>query len=506
MDMESGTREESTQSIDHSKITNYRSNIFAWSLYDLANTIYSMGVVSLTILPFIAILAISSEVGVSPSEIVGADTVLDVTEDDFKAGFNRANLLFSIVIFFSSIIMAVISPLLGAYADQLNKRKYLLSIVTVFCLTFIYLISYRLTIYWVLALFLLANLSYQFGLVIYDSMLPFIAKPDHISKAGGFGIAFGYFGSFVAIGAAFIMAGDGDYIKLSEDDLQISLGIIPDYYPMVALLFFLFGIPLLFVKEARNPKPKRNLRQISSETVATLKTSANEIVNYDDTKNFMIGWLLFVDTANTVIAFMAVIITVGLGLSADVVFVVLGIGIASAVLFTFPVGYLGDRIGPKKNFYFVGTLWLIALIIGVLTNVTIFNVTTPGELAIFVGIIVGPALGGTWVVQRQMLIQFAPVDRTSNYFGFANVFGRISAAFGPFIWAGSIWLLSTPLGFTTGASTRVTMIILCGILLVGLRFISKVHDVHKIYLEGARHVGNGVWKDKNGEIINLNEI
>ncbi|MFV2014659.1 MAG: MFS transporter, partial [Candidatus Heimdallarchaeota archaeon] len=484
-----------------SKISHYKANIFAWSLYDLANTIYSMGVVSLTILPFIAILAISNEVGVSPDEII--NSTIDVSKDDFKAGFNRANLLYGVVIFTGSVLMAVISPLLGAYADQINKRKYLLSFVTLFCLAFIFLISYRLTLFWVLGIFLLANLSYQIGLVIYDSMLPFVARPDHVSKAGGFGIAFGYFGSFIAIALAFYLAGDDNNFVLSEDDLQISLGYIPSYFAILAISFFILGLPLLLVKEVRPKKAKRSLREVSRETIQTLKVSAREIRQYDDTRNFMIGWLLFVDIANTIIAFMSIIITVGLGLDADVVFLVLGIGIASAVIFTFPVGYLGDKIGPKKNFYFVGALWLIALIIAVLTNLTIFNITTPEYLAIFVGVIVGPALGGTWVCQRQMIIELAPIDRTSNYFGFANVFGRISSALGPFVWFGSIWILSNLIGLNTSISTRVTIIVLSAILLIGLYFISKVRDVHKFYLSGARHVGNGVWKNSNGEVIDL---
>lgn len=499
--METSSPTEAITVIDHSKISKYKSNIFAWSLYDLANTIYSMGVVSLMILPLIAILAISNEVGVAPEDVI--DVSLVVTEDEFKAGFNRANLLFGIIVFIGSILMAVISPLLGAYADQLAKRKYFLSIVTIFCLTFIYLLTVRLSIYWVLGIFLLANIAYQMGLVIYDSMLPFIAKPTDVSKAGGFGIAFGYFGSFIAIGIAFYMKGSNDMFILSEDDFEISLGIIPEYFPIVAIFFFLFGLPLLLVQEARSSRKKRSLREIKNETVNSLKVSAREIASYDDTKYFMIGWLLFVDTANTIIAFMSIIITVGLGLESDMVFTVLGIGIASAVIFTFPVGYLGDRIGPKKNFYLVGSLWIIALLVGVLTNVTLFNTTTPEYLALFVGIIVGPALGGTWVAQRQMLIQLAPVDRTSNYFGFANVFGRISAAFGPFVWAGSIWLLSTPIDLSTSTSTRITMLVLGVILLVGMYFISKVRDVHKMYLEGSRHVGGGVWKNKNGEIISL---
>ncbi len=494
-----GKEENIPDSLDFSKITNYKRNIFAWSCYDLANTIYSMGVVSLTIAPLIAILAIGMEAGIDPADLIKNPST--VTKDQFDTGFSNALLYSMIVLFIGNFIMAVISPILGAYMDQLSKRKYILSLVTIFCLIFTYSISFKLSLIWVLVVFLFANLSYQIGLVIYDSMLPFIAKPHDVSKAGGFGIAFGYFGSFIAIAIAFYMSAQADGYELSDEEYSIGLGYIPSYYPVVAFAFLFLGLPLLLVQEARIDKPRRSIKVIYSETILTLKTTAREIYDFKDSRNFMIGWLLFVDTANTIIFYMSIIITIGLGLSADMVLAVMGIGILAAVLFTYPVGWLGDRIGPKKNFYVVGALWITSLIIAGFTNANLGNIQTPEELAFIVGIIVGPAMGGTWVAQRQMITELAPVDRTSNYFGFANVFGRISSAMGLLVWWISIQFFTKILDLSSGTATRMTIFVIGFLLILGLIIISKVKDRHTEFLNGSRHVGNGIWNDINGNII-----
>lgn len=52
------------------------------------------------------------------------------------------------------------------------------------------------------------------------------------------------------------------------------------------------------------------------------------------------------------------------------------------------------------------------------------------------GIIAGPALGGTWVAQRAMVTELAPKEKFGEYFGFSKLSGKVSASLGPLIWSG----------------------------------------------------------------------
>ncbi|MDH5403458.1 MAG: MFS transporter [Candidatus Heimdallarchaeota archaeon] len=485
--------------LDFSEIKHYKTNIFAWSLYDLANTIYSMGVVSLTIAPLIILLTLSENANIDPSTLISSEITLSRVQ--FEDGVELGGYYFAGVLLIGNLVMAFLSPLLGAYADQLSKRKYFLSLITIFCLIFTFSLGLKLNLTWVLITFFFANLTYQMSLVVYDSMLPFLAKPNEVSKAAGFGVAFGYFGSYIAIALSMYLAGNNNDYILDEKNYIIKIGYIPSYFSIVAFAFLIFGIPLLLVKEVRPQQEKIPFRETMKNTFASLKLTAHEVFQYKDTRNFMVGWLLFIDMANTVIAFMSIIITIGLGLPAEEVTLVLAIGITSAVLFTFPIGWIGDKIGPKKLFYLIGILWILSIILTIFTNLTIGGVTTPKELAYLNGLVVGPALGGGWVAQRLMITELSPEDRTSNYFGFTNIFGRISSAIGPYIWTGSIWLLNRKVGFDIGDATRYTLIVLGILLISGIYLISRVTDHHDKYLAGARHIGDGIWVDNQGNQI-----
>jgi len=145
------------------------------------------------------------------------------------------------------------------------------------------------------------------------------------------------------------------------------------------------------------------------------------------------------------------------------------------------------------NVLLKGMLWIISLILALITNYNFGIFTVPSYFIYIIGIFTGPALCGTWVSQRQMIVELAPPSRTSNYFGIANIFGKVSAAIGPLIWLSSINLFSKLLGFNLMITTKYTLIILLLILLIGLWFILEVTDRHQDYLNGKRHIGNGEW-------------
>jgi UMF1 family MFS transporter len=58
-------------------------------------------------------------------------------------------------------------------------------------------------------------------------------------------------------------------------------------------------------------------------------------------------------------------------------------------------------------------------------------------MSILMGLIAGPALGGTWTAQRIMVVELAPKEKFGEYFGFSKLSGKVSSAIGPLIF-GSI--------------------------------------------------------------------
>lgn len=488
--------------VDEAKITSsyrisdetwYNRNVKKWVAYDLGNTIFSMVVVSLTITPLIYIMYFDR---------LG----------NGKDAINSGNLAIAVTLFIGNILMALTSPFLGAYSDQLKKRNGLLmklSIVCILLMGSLVVSAYTSSIILILIIFLFANLFYQMGLVVYDATLPFITDADKLSKVSGYGVAIGYFGSFIGIAIGFALIpfyGDffaDDTFEFDDGSIgpRFEIGYIPYVFPIAAFMFFLFSLPMLTLKEKPRDTPPKSKETIFSEVVDQVKTTGGEVYNYRDMKIFLLGWLIFVDAANTVIAFMTPMVQVGLEFGeGSTVLAVLGIGIASAVVFTYPVGIYVDKNGPKKGLTLITFLWITALIIALLTNLSTDALSTPSWLVYIFPIILGPGLGGTWVVQRAFVTELSPPEKVGNYFGFANIFGRISAAFGPFVWFASVKIFSDFIDYSIEMSTRISIGILGILMLVGYFILQGVDDVHEHYVNGAKATGRGTW-EKDGKQV-----
>ena len=158
---------------------------------------------------------------------------------------------------------------------------------------------------------------------------------------------------------------------------------------------------------------------------------------------FIIGYFFVADIANVLVLYMMPLVTDGLiigtgGVPSDTfgsLFIVLAT--ISAVVFTYFVGKFGVKHGGKKTFYLVGLLWGITIVLGA---IVIFvwpyvdiGMNLPFILSLLVGIIAGPALGGTWTAQRIMITELAPKEKFGEYFGFSKLSGKLSSAVGPLI-------------------------------------------------------------------------
>jgi len=456
-------------------------NVFKWALYDLGNTIFSMVIVSLSLGPLIYIMYYN-QLG------------------DGARAVNSGNYAISTTLLIGNIIMAFISPFLGAFADQQRTRKSLLMWLTMLCITFMAALiasAYTTSIVIVLVIFLFSNLFYQMGLVVYDSMIPFITTKENIGKVSGFGVALGYFGSFIGIGIGFLLIPIfGDFYASPASDTgadNFVFGYLPYIFPVSALMFLLFAFPMFTVKERENKIKQKEFKQLAKDVQQNVFETGAEILNYRQMLFFLIGWLIFVDAANTVIAFMSVMVSVGLEFGkGSIVLIVLAIGIGSAVVFTYPVGIFVDKYGPKKGLVLVFFFWVSALLLGIATNLTIGGIKTTEFLVYIFPLLVGPALGGSWVVQRQFINELAPPEKIGNYFGFTNIFGRISAAVGPFVWAISIDILQN-MGFSIPKATRYAIFVLIFLMIIGFIILSTVNTPHEDYLKGARANGDGTW-------------
>ena len=176
---------------------------------------------------------------------------------------------------------------------------------------------------------------------------------------------------------------------------------------------------------------------------------------------------------------MTPIVTDGLIIGGgSTLFAILFIIIAtmSAVVCTYFVGKFGDKYGARKTFFLVGAFWGIALTIGVVlvfaTPYIDIGLNLPFILSLLMGIVAGPALGGTWVAQRIMIIELAPKEKFGEFFGFSKLSGKLSSALGPFIW-GTVMLTYDIIGKAAYGWAMISVGIIMGIGIFIISFVKR---------------------------------
>jgi len=194
---------------------------------------------------------------------------------------------------------------------------------------------------------------------------------------------------------------------------------------------------------------------------------------------FIIGYFFVADIANVIVLYMTPIVTDGLVFAGGsnlyaILFII--IATISAVGFTYFIGKFGVKYGAKKTFYLVGALWGIALSIGIIlvfsTQSIDVGANLPFVFTLIMGLVAGPALGGTWTAQRIMVTELAPKEKFGEFFGFSKLSGKFSSALGPFIW-GTVMLTYDIIGKAAYGWAMISVGIIMAIGILIISFVKK---------------------------------
>lgn len=194
--------------------------ISAWCLYDWANSAFTTLVVT-----FVYGAYYTKEI--APTVEIGT-------------------LFWSRGIGISAILIAVLSPMLGAVADRSGtRRRYLvisalICVVTTAALTFIRP-SLENAPLLAIVVFIVANTAYEVGNVFYNSFLPVIADSDKIGRISGYGWGLGYAGGIACLLAALLI--------FARDIPLFGISTVDGFHYratnlLVAGWFLLFSLPL----------------------------------------------------------------------------------------------------------------------------------------------------------------------------------------------------------------------------------------------------------------------
>jgi len=368
--------------------------ITSWALYDFANTIFSMVVVS-RYFP------------------------LWVTED-----MGAQDIYISIPTSISMLLVALTVPVFGALTDQTGRRVRPLFFITAGCVIATASMGAADSLYTGLALFAIANYCYQAALVFYDGLLPTVARGASLGRVAGFGVALGYLGA--VIGLAMVTPIANAYGRQAA--------FVP-----VALLFLLFALPCFLLVKDDHARPAQPLGQPIRHAFSQLAATFRAARERRNLFIFLLANLFILDCVNTVISFMSVYAKKVMGLDGTPLTIFQTVAILMAVAGAFIWGQLTHRIGAHKTLQILCGMWLITLMVAA-------SAINP-VMYWAVGALAGLSMGGVWVAGRTLLAQLAPPERVGEFFGLFNLAGKAAAIMGPMIWGVTVAIF-TPLGGT----------------------------------------------------------
>jgi UMF1 family MFS transporter len=390
-----------------------RPELRAWALYDWANSaMYTTIMVAVFPIYFVKVAG----AGVPES---GATQRL--------AAVNSAAL----------IIVALLSPVLGAVSDYRGIKKPLLAVfmlIGVVSVAGMFFVE-RGDLDLASALFAVSLVGVAGSIVFYEALLPHIARPLEIDRVSTAGYALGYLGGGVllALNLAWIQRPDwfglpsGPGLTPSQATLPVRLAFLS-----VAVWWVLFSLPLF----RGVPEPPATIEpdeQPGANSVVTafsrLIETFRELRSYRQAFLMLLGFLIYNDGIQTIIKMATAYGTeLGIGQNALIAAILLVqfIGIPCSFLF----GMLAQRIGAKRAI-FLGLLAYTAI------SVLGYFMKTAAHFFALAGL-VGVVQGGTQALSRSLFASMIPQHKSGEFFGFFSVFEKFAGIFGPLIFAGTI--------------------------------------------------------------------
>jgi MFS transporter, UMF1 family len=369
-----------------------RGQIFSWALFDFANTAF-----------YVLILTVGYPLYFK--EIVAGSS-------------QQSDLLWGSSFSISMIIVALLSPILGAVADYGAGKKRFLGMFTALCIlatAFLFYVHAGMIVAGMVFL-ILANIGFEAGLVFYDAFLPEISTERSYGRVSGYGYALGYAGSLFTLAVAYPLYVQG----FGEANLfQIRCSFL-----IAAGCFLIFSLPLFFYLPDKQRTASLRLDFIKIG-FTRIQTTYRQFPKYRNIARFLLAYFIYIDGVNTIIIFSSIFARETLKMDIGEIVIFFAMVQTSAIAGSLLFGILADHMGHKRTLSITLLLWLGIIILAYFVQ--------EKWLFYIVGGLAGIALGSSQSTSRSLMSDITPQEKKTEFFGFFSFFGKASAILGPFV-------------------------------------------------------------------------
>ncbi len=319
----------------------------------------------------------------------------------------------------SSLVIALIAPIIGSIADQGNGKKRFLLAFTFLGAAATAMLPLAAQGDYVLAgvLYAIAALGFSGNNMFSDALITDVAEPKNYDRVSAMGYGLGYVGGGLLFTALVVVVADPTKFGFADTVAAVHAG-----FRITAGWWLLFTIPaLLWVRE--NPGiPAAGDGSMVTRGFRQFAATFREIRHDRSLLFFLGGYILYIDGVNTVIK-MAV--DFGRGIGLDTAGMMKALIVTQLVAFPAAIafGRIGERFGAKRG---------IMAGIAVYAGVCFFATQMDSQREFFVmAVVIGLVQGGVQSLSRSFFATLIPADKGGQYFGFYNMLGKFAAILGP---------------------------------------------------------------------------
>lgn len=363
----------------------------SWILYDVANSAFTMTLTA-TIPIYFRFLAEAA--GVTPE---------------------HATSIWGTATSTALLILACLSPILGAFADYQNTKKRIFS----WFLTIGILGGAAMIIVpgWTsfLACIVIARIGYSACNIFYDSMLIDVTTDDRMDYISSMGFACGYIGSCIpfVIGILLILLKPFGLDTVSATKISFVITIV---------WWLALAVPLL-----KNVKQTHYLRPRQKPVSHAFRRLGVTFVKLKRDKKllfYILGYFFYIDGVYTIISMAT---TYGGEVGIDSNQMILALLLTQIVAFPFSIL---SSVFAKK----FGTIHVMKVYIILYMGICAFGYGLDTAVEFWIlALCVGICQGGIQALSRSQFGKMIPKKEASEYFGFFDIFGKFADFFGPLL-------------------------------------------------------------------------
>lgn len=360
-----------------------------------------------------------------------------------------------------AIVMAILSPVLGAVSDYVAAKKRMLGAsmivgaAAVAGMFFVHIGDYRLA----LTLFVISLIGATASTVFYDALLPHIASEDEIDRVSSAGYAIGYVGGGVllALNLAWILKPQWFGLP-SGPNLDEAARTLPTRLALlsVAVWWVVFSVPLFL----RVPEPPRTRERDEVNQGNALITPFVRVVEtfralrgYKQAFLMLLAFMIYNDGIQT-IQKMAAPYGKELGIPDTLLIAAILIVQFVGFPFAFLFGSIATRIGAKRTIF-------IGLVIYAGASVFGYFMKTATHF-VLLAVMIATVQGGTQALSRSLFASLIPPHKSGEFFGFYSVFEKFASIFGPLLF----WITIATTGNSRNAILSVILFFAIGAIIL----------------------------------------